>query len=130
MIRDFFVVVVLKIPGRIRSISKLVEHFSQFQDTTVALPCHIHLPVCLRIMDPRSRASKKDTSQGNEVLPQDTTHLMQRPCYQRGSPLQDPAGNRTTRRNSDHRKETDANCSGMVMSPVHQVWPKPSCKAQ
>ena len=24
----------------------------------------------------------------------------------------------------------DANCSGMVMSPVHQVWPKPSCKAQ
>ena len=25
----------------------------------------------------------------------------------------------------------DANCSGMVMSPVHhQVWPKPFCKAQ
>ena len=24
----------------------------------------------------------------------------------------------------------DANCSGMVMSPVHQVWPKPSCKVQ
>ena len=24
----------------------------------------------------------------------------------------------------------DANCSGMVMSPVHQVWPKLSCKAQ
>ena len=24
----------------------------------------------------------------------------------------------------------DANCSGMVMSPVHQVWPEPSCKAQ
>ena len=24
----------------------------------------------------------------------------------------------------------NANCSGMVMSPVHQVWPKPSCKAQ
>ena len=24
----------------------------------------------------------------------------------------------------------DANCSGMVMSPIHQVWPKPSCKAQ
>ena len=22
-------------------------HFSQFQDTTDALPCHIHLPVCL-----------------------------------------------------------------------------------
>ena len=24
----------------------------------------------------------------------------------------------------------DANWSGMDMSPVHQVWPKPSCKAQ
>ena len=24
----------------------------------------------------------------------------------------------------------DANCSGMVMFPVHQVWPKPSYKAQ
>ena len=23
----------------------------------------------------------------------------------------------------------DTNCSGMVMSHVHQVWPKPSCKA-
>ena len=23
-----------------------------------------------------------------------------------------------------------ANCSGMVMFPVHQVWPKPSCEAQ
>ena len=40
------------------------------------------------------------------VLPQDTTHLIQRPCYQRGSPCQDPAGNRTTRRPPDHRKET------------------------
>ena len=27
----------------------------------------------------------------------------------------------------DHR---DANCSGMVMFPVHQVWPKPCRKAQ
>ena len=24
----------------------------------------------------------------------------------------------------------DTNCSGMVMSPIHKVWPKPSCKAQ
>ena len=24
----------------------------------------------------------------------------------------------------------NANRSGMVMFPVHQVWPKPSCKAQ
>ena len=42
---------------------------------------------------------------GNEALPQDTTHLKQRPCYQRGGPCQDPAGNQTTRRPPDHRKE-------------------------
>ena len=63
------------------------------------------------------------------TLLQDTTHLIQRPCYQRRSPCQDPAGNRTTRRPPDDRKR-DANCSGMVVFPVHQVWPKPSCKAQ
>ena len=57
-------------------------------------------------MDPDSRAPKKNTSHGNEVLPQDTTHLIQRPRYQRESPWQDPAGNRTTRRPFDHRKET------------------------
>ena len=49
---------------------------------------------------------KKNTSRGNEVLPQDTTRLVKRPCYQRGSPCQDPAGNRTTRRLPDHGKET------------------------
>ena len=49
---------------------------------------------------------KKNTSHGNEVLPQDTTHLIQRPCYQRGSSCHNSAGNRTTRRPPDHRKET------------------------
>ena len=39
------------------------------------------------------------------MLPQDTTHLIQRPCYQQGSPCQGPAGNRATRRPLDHRKE-------------------------
>ena len=68
-------------------------------------PCHIHLPVCLWIMDPHSR-TPKNTSHGNEVLPQDTTHLMQRPCHQRGSPCQDPAGNPTTQWPPDHCKET------------------------
>ena len=72
-------------------------------------------------MDPYSRVPKKNTSHENEVLLQDATHLIQRPCYHRGSPCKDPAGNWTTRRN--------ANCSGIVMSPVHQVWPKTSCKA-
>ena len=36
----------------------------------------------------------------------DVTHLIQKPCYQRGSPCQDPAGNWTTRRPPDDRKET------------------------
>ena len=31
---------------------------------------------------------------------------VQRPCYQRGSPCQDPASNRTTRRPPDHCKQT------------------------
>ena len=41
----------------------------------------------------------------HEVLLQSTTHLIQRPCYQRGSPCQDPAGNWTARRPPDHHKE-------------------------
>ena len=40
------------------------------------------------------------------MLPKDTTHLMQRPCYQRGSLRQDPAGKWTTRRPPDDCKET------------------------
>ena len=43
---------------------------------------------------------------GNEKLLHDTTHLVQRPYYQRGSPCQDPASNRTTRRPPDHCKQT------------------------
>ena len=39
------------------------------------------------------------------MLPQITMHLIQRPCYQWGCPCQDPAGNQTTRRPPDHRKE-------------------------
>ena len=35
-----------------------------------------------------------------------SSQLVQRPCYQRGSPRQDPTGNRTSRRHPDHRKET------------------------
>ena len=61
---------------------------------------------CLWITDPYSRAPKKNTNHGNEVLPQDTTHLAQRPCYQQGSPCQDPAGNWTARRPPDDHKET------------------------
>ena len=56
-------------------------------------------------MDPHSRAQKKNTSYGNKVLPQGTTHFIQRLGYQRGSPCQDPAGNETKRRPPDHHKE-------------------------
>ena len=56
-------------------------------------------------MDPHSRAPKQNTSNENEVLLQETTHLIQRPCYQRGSLCQDPAGNWTTQRPHDHCKE-------------------------
>ena len=49
---------------------------------------------------------QRRTSHRNEMLLQDTTHLTQRPCYHRGSPCQDPAGNRTTRKPPGHRKET------------------------
>ena len=56
-------------------------------------------------MDSHSLAPKNNTSHGNEVLPQDTTHLIQRPCYQRGSPCQNPAGNWTTQRPPDDSKE-------------------------
>ena len=52
-------------------------HFCQFQDATDALPCHMRLPVhACESWTLDSRAAKKNTSHGNEVLPQDTTrHL-------------------------------------------------------
>ena len=55
---------------------------------------------------PSQQSSKEEQKPWKWVLPQDTTHLIQRPCYQRRSPCQDPAGNWTSRRPSDHRKET------------------------
>ena len=121
----------LSIKPRSRSSRGLPEPWGSAggSTTTDALPCHIHPPVCEWIMDTHGRAPKKNTSHGSEMLPQDTTHLIKRPCYQRGSPCQDPAGNWTTRRSPDDKKR-DANCSGMVMFPVYQVWPISSCKAQ
>ena len=59
-----------------------------------------------RPLDPYSRTPKKNTSHGDEVLSQDTTHLIQRPCYLQGSPRQDSAGSQTTSRPPDHHKET------------------------
>ena len=40
------------------------------------------------------------------MLLQDTTHLIQKPCYKGGSPCQHPAGNRNTLRLSDHHNQT------------------------
>ena len=71
---------------------------------TDVLPCHIHFPACLWIIDPHSRAAKKNTSHGNQVLLQDTAHLMQRPCYLWQCLCHDPAGNGTTGK-FDHCKE-------------------------
>ena len=70
--------------------------------------------VFLWIMDPHNRAPTKNTSHGNEVLPKDTTHLIQRSCYQRGSPCQDPAGSWTTRRPPDDRKRRKLQWYGHV----------------
>ena len=59
--------------------------------------------MCIR--DSHSRVPKKNKSHGNEVLLQDTMDLIQRPCNQRGSLCQDPAGNQTTQRLPDNGKE-------------------------
>ena len=59
------------------------------------------------------------------LLRQDTTHLLQRPCYQQGSPCQDPAGNWTTRRPPDDRKETQTavvwSCFPFIRSGQNQL---------
>ena len=97
-------------------------NFSQFQDMTdkwyqCAPLSRQSFCTLVNHVDPHSWAPKKNASHENEVLLQYTTHLIQRPCYQRGSLCQDPAGNWTTQRPPDHHKIRDANCSGIVMSP-------------
>ena len=54
----------------------------------------------------KAELQRRIQSHGNEVLQQDTTHLIQRPCSRRGNPCQDPAGNRTTRRQPDKETQT------------------------
>ena len=74
---------------------------------------------------PSQQSSKEVTSHGNEVLPQDTTHLIQRPGYQQGSPCKDLAGNWTTRRPPDDRKETQIavvwSCFTFIRSGQNQL---------
>ena len=57
----------------------MTEIFLWIQETPDALPFHIHLPVCLWLMDPHSRAPNQDTSHGNEGLPQDCFGLSWNP---------------------------------------------------
>ena len=51
--------------------------------------------------------------------------LKQKTCYKRGSPYQDPAGNRTTRRPPDHRTETQAevvwSCVPFIRSSLNHL---------
>ena len=64
-----------------------------------------------------------------EVLPQDTTHLIQRPCYQQGNPCRDQADNWTTQRPPDDHKETQTavvwSCFPFIRSGQNHL-----CKAQ
>ena len=87
------------------------------------LLCHIHLPVCLWIMDPHNRAPKKNISYGN-----DTTHLIQRHVTNGEvcAKIQQVIGPH------EDLLITAKRCKlqWQVMSAVHQVWPTPSCKGQ
>ena len=77
-----------------------------------------------RRSDP-SQPQRRMEAYGNEVLTQDTTHLVQRTCYQRGSSSQDPAGNLTTRRSPDYCKETQIavvwSCLPFIMSGQNHI---------
>ena len=54
----------------------------------------------------RKSAAKIQQAIGPNVYMIKLQYIIEKPCYQRRSPCQDPAGNRTTRRPPDHRKET------------------------
>ena len=84
-----------------RGVAHLSHPYTQYStvlkpvwnDRGISLSSNIqlmHSRVTSIFLYPHSRAPKKNTSHGNEFLPQDTTYLIQRPCYQRGSPCQDP----------------------------------------
>ena len=117
-----------------QTITALTRLKPVWNDRSISLSSNIRLmrslvtsifPYACESWTPYSRTPKKNTSHGNGVLLQDTTHLIQRPCYQR----RNPAGNRGP--HEDHLTIVkNANCSDMPMSPVQQVWQKPSFKAQ
>ena len=72
--------------------------------------------VKLTVVEHRRRI--QNTSHGNEMLPQDTTHLKQRLCYQQGSPR--------SGRQSDHTKISWPLSSGHLRSlwkNSRTTWP-------
>ena len=58
---------------------------------------------------------------GNEVLPQDITHLIQKTMLTTRNPCQDPADNWTSRRPPDHRKETQTAVVRTISSGVSKT---------
>ena len=82
------------------------EYFSQLQDTTDALPCHIHLPLCMLVNQGPSQQSSKEEYKPwkwGATARYYTSHT--KTMLPRGSPCQDPEGNWTTWRFSDDHKE-------------------------
>ena len=79
--------------------------FSQFQDMTDALPYTFIFLYACKSWTLTVELQRRIQAMEIRCLPQDIIHLTQRPCYQRGSPCQVPAGYRTTRRPPDDRKK-------------------------
>ncbi len=72
------------------------DHQSTFQGKTAALPCHLHLPIRLRNMDPHSRSPTKNTKHGDEVLQKTSGHFLYPTHHQRRSPTDHHTSHWTT----------------------------------
>ena len=79
------------------------EYFSQFPRYDWCAPLSHPSSFMLVNHGPYQQSSKEEYKPWKWGA---TTHLIQRPCYQRGNACQDPAGDWTTGRTPDHRKET------------------------
>ena len=80
---------------------------------------YMHLPVCLWVMDPHSRAPRR-------------IQAIEMRCYRKMLHIsyRDHVTNEEVCAKIQQaiRSHEDPNCNGMVMSLVHLVWPKPSCR--
>ena len=79
---------------------------------------------------PSQQSSKEEYKPWKWGATANTTHLIQRPCYQRGSLCQDPAGNWTTWRFPDNRKEMQTAVVWSCLPFIRSGKKKTSCKAQ